>query len=442
MTVPTDRASQTFERSERAQWSSERAFILSSAAAAVGLGNLWRFPYMAGENGGAAFILAYLICIALIGIPLMLLETGLGRLVQGGPVPSFRRVHRHAAWFGWVVVALTTVITSYYLVITGWTLGYALNSLRGSLPTFDEFSGGFVPVWLFLVTGILVGGVLIGGLAAVERVATFLMPALLVGIVLLVGVGLASEGRGQAASFLLDADYGRLANPGLWVAALGQAFYGMAIGQGYLMTYGSHLPNNIKLARASTVVAITDVSVALLAGWMIFPFVFAHGLQPDTGSNLAFSTLPVAFNQMAFGGILAAVFFPLLFVAAFSSSIAGTKVITTTVRDELALDQTRAVAITITGLLVLGLPSALSYSAVDLSVMGQPVLDVIDRLGATRLLIVFGVVGGTLVGWALPLRGQEWLAGPGATRIAWYAAATGRFLPLVAVPILVADFVR
>ncbi len=156
------------ESPKRALWSSEKAFILSAAAAAVGLGNLWRFPYMAGENGGAAFILAYAISVVIIGIPIMILEFTLGRQSRGNTVEMFRYLHPRASWFGWVVVGLTTIIISYYLVITGWTLGYAFSSFTGSILPFDQFTDGYNSLWFFLVTTLLSGWIVVKGVAGIE----------------------------------------------------------------------------------------------------------------------------------------------------------------------------------------------------------------------------------------------------------------------------------
>lgn len=399
------------ERSQRDQpiedeaplrWSSTRAFILSTSAAAIGLGNLWRFPYLAGENGGGAFILAYLIAVVAIAVPIMILEIGAGKFVLGSPVATFRAVHPRASIVGWLVVLLTVIITSYYLVITGWTLGYAADSVRGAVSPFEEFTSGYASLWYFLVVSVLVAGVLLAGLAGIERLATYLVPILLVAVVVLVVYGFTLEGRGEAVRFMFAPDFARLAEPQLWLLAVGQAFYSLAIGQGYLITYGSYLPLDVNVPRASIIVAMVETSVALLAGLMIFPLVFAFDLQPDEGTQLAFNTLPRAFNSLGPGIVLAAVFFPLLFLAAFSSSIAGMKVVVNAVQEEMRLTARQAVLVTFAVLTVLGIPSALSFGPVELSMFGTPFIEVVDRVGATQIVVASGLIGATLFAWFVP----------------------------------------
>ncbi len=407
------------------------------AAAAVGLGNLWRFPYLVGENGGAAFIIIYLLAIIAIGIPVMLLEIGAGRMVLGSPVATFRHVHRYATIVGWLIVLLTVVITSYYLVITGWTLGYAVDSLRGEVGQFEEFTSGYASLWYFLAISVMVGLVLIRGLNGVETVARILMPALVLTVVGLAAFSLTLDGWGEAARFMLQPEFGELANPTIWLFAVGQAFYSLAIGQGYLITYGSYLPEGVRLPRAAITVAGTETMIALLAGWMLFPIVFTFGLDPGEGSQLAFNTLPTAFEDMAGGALLAALFFPLFFAAAFSSSIAGMKVIVTTVRDELRLSLTRAVGGSAIVVTLLGIPSALSFSPVELSLFGEPFLEVMDQFGATQVVVTSGIVGAGILSWVVPReRYQEAL---GRRWLPWarMSIAVGRAIPFVAVIALV-----
>ena len=411
---------------QRGEWSSERAFVLSTAAAAVGLGNLWRFPYMAGENGGAAFVLAYLVALVVVGMPVMILELTGGRFGRGGPIATFRRIHPRAALVGWLVVGLTTLIVSYYLVITGWTLGYALLSFTGDFPTFGDFTEGYASVWYFVAVLVLTAGLLLFGLAGIEKKALFTMPLLLAVILGLAIFGLTfGEGRSEAASFLLDPDFTMLASPTLWLLAFGQAFYSLAVGQGYLITYGSYLPKRVNVPRAAGTIAVIETSVALLAGWMIFPLVFAMGLAPDEGSELAFNTLPRAFDDIPLGTAVGILFFVLFFTAAFSSCIAGLKVVVTAVREELNLAHRKAVLLAALGAGVLGIPSALSFTPMELTLFGEPVLDVMDALAATQVVVICGVAGAGVISWLLPQKrllaklGTLWV-GP-ALGVIWVA---------------------
>lgn len=388
---------------QRGEWSSERAFILSTAAAAVGLGNLWRFPYMAGENGGAAFVLAYLAALVVVGLPVMILELTGGRFARGSPVATFRRIHPWATAVGWLVVGLTAVILSYYLVITGWTLGYALLSFTADFPTFDAFTGGYASVWYFLAVLVLTAGLLLFGLQGVEKKALYTMPLLLAVILGLTVYGLTfGGGRAEAASFLLEPEFQLLASPTLWLLAFGQAFYSLAVGQGYLITYGSYLPRKVNVPRAAGTIAVIETGVALLAGWMIFPLVFAMGLAPDEGSELAFNTLPLAFDGIPAGTLVGILFFSLFFLAAFSSCIAGMKVVVTAIREELTLSQRKAVGLVAALVGLLGIPSALSFTPVNLTLLGRPFLEVMDALAATQVVVICGVAGGAVISWLIP----------------------------------------
>ena len=420
----------------RKQWSSEPAFVFSMAAAAVGLGNLWRFPYMVGENGGAAFIIAYLFALLVVALPVMMLEVGAGRLAQGSAVATFRQVHRFGAVYGWAVVLLTLLITSYYLVITGWTLGYAVNAAGLRLASFDEFTASYNSLWFFLVTTVLATLVLIRGVAAIETFSKFLMPVLLLVILLLVGIATRMDGWSQAQDFLLKADLSLLGDGRLWFFAFGQAFYSLAIGQGYLITYGSYIPRKTHVPRASLIVAGTETTVALLAGWMIFPYVFTFGLDPGQGSELAFSIMPQVFEQMRGGWILAILFFGLFFLAAFSSSLAGMKVIIAAVEEELHMSHIRAVFAVSLLLLLLGVPSALSFSPIELSVAGMPFLNFIDQFGGTNIVITSGVVGAGLFCWLIP---RERIHYSLAATSRWWetrSVIVGRSLPFLAVGLL------
>ena len=389
------------ECSDRAEWSSEMAFIFSMGAAAVGLGNLWRFPYMVGEHGGGAFILAYLCCLALFGVPIMILEVTVGRLSRGSVVSTYAHVHRYGRFFGHFVAVLTIFITSYYLVITGWTFGYAFDAWRGDLIGFSQFSSGHRGLWTFFIIIAIATMVMIKGVKAIEKISKILMPLLIITVFLLVGIAWQSDGRDQALEFMFDTDFSRLLSRDLWLAALGQSFYTLAIGQGYLMTYGSYIPKKTNVPRASIIVAGVETSIALLAGLMIFPFVFSYGLEASEGSTLAFEALPKVFNDIYGGYFLGIAFFTLFFTAAFSSSLAGLKVIVSAFYDRTSLNYKNSVFVTMVLMLALGLPSAMSYSSFNLSVFGMPFLDFIDQFGGTRVVVSSGLLGAGFFCWLI-----------------------------------------
>jgi len=414
----------------RGQWSSEPAFVFSMAAAAVGLGNLWRFPYMVGEYGGAAFIIAYLLALFIICMPIMILEVAAGRLAQGNTVHTFRQVNRFGPIYGWFVVGLTVLVTSYYLVITGWTLGYAIDASRDDLQTFSDFSQGYASVWFFLIIIVLASIFLIRGLGAIEKFSKILMPVLIAVIIGLVIVATQMDGWDEAKDFLLVADFSAWRSPEIWIMAFGQAFFTLALGQGYLVTYGSYIPRKAHVPRACLVVGITETCIALLAGWMIFPFVFTYGLDPGEGSQLAFTTLPRVFENMAWGVPVGIAFFGLFFMAAFSSSLAGLKVIVSAVAEEFRMTNTRAVLIVGGLMLALGLPSALSFTPMELTIADTPVLDWVDQMVGTRVVLFSGIFGAAFFCWYVkPMRLRHAL-GTDTRWWEWRIYIVGRWLPV------------
>ncbi|PZX41942.1 NSS family neurotransmitter:Na+ symporter [Roseinatronobacter thiooxidans] len=424
-------------KKNRKQWSSEPAFVFSMAAAAVGLGNLWRFPYMVGENGGAAFIVAYLLALVVVAMPIMMLEVAAGRLRQGSVVTTYRGATRLGVVYGWAVVVLTIVITSYYLVITGWTLGYAVDALRLELQDFDDFTAGYNSVWYFLIVTTLAGLVLLRGVRAIEALSKLLMPLLVLMIAALVGVAATMPGWSEAVAFMTTWDAAALRAPELWFFAFGQAFYTLAIGQGYLVTYGSYIPRKTNVPRATLIVAATETTIALMAGWMIFPFVFSYGMDPGAGSELAFSTLPRVFEEMEIGIWLAIAFFGMFFAAAFSICLAGLKVIVAAFAEELRLSNARAVGLTAALMFGLGLPSALSFSPVQLTVAGMPFLDFLDQFGGTNVIIASGIIGAGLLCWVLPPSRVVYALGAKSRWWSWRIFIVGRSLPFAAVAFLV-----
>lgn len=417
----------------RKQWSSEPAFIASMAAAAVGLGNLWRFPYIMGENGGGAFVVAYLVALVVVVLPIMILEVAAGRLSKGSTVGTYRQVGGFGAVYGWLVVLVTVAITSYYLVITGWTLGYTLDAMRGQLRVFEDFSGGYNSLWFFIVTTLLAALVLARDVSAIEKLSKILMPALVVIVVFLVYEASQTPGWGEAKDFFFQVDWARLWSAQLWGFAFGQAFYTLAIGQGYLATYGSFIPRKTHLPRACITVAGVETSIALLAGWMIFPFVFSFGMEPDQGSALAFETLPRVFEQLPGGGWLAILFFGLFFAAAFTSSLAGLKVVVAAIAEEFRLSNLAAVGLVTGVMLILGSASALSFTPLEWRIAGEPVLDVIDRVAGGDVIIFSGVTGAALLCWFIPPERIRTVLGTTNRWWEWRIYLVGRYLPLLVV---------
>ncbi|HFQ14154.1 MAG TPA: sodium-dependent transporter [Gammaproteobacteria bacterium] len=324
-------------KSIHGQWSSRWAFILAATGSAVGLGNIWKFPYITGENGGGAFVLTYLVCIALIGIPIMMAEIMLGRRGRQSPINTMETLameaghNAHWKWLGWLGVVGGFLILSYYSVIAGLALAYVFRTAAGtfSLVTADGVDSIFAALkgdpegllfWhtLFMVmTMIVVAKGVSGGL---EKAVRFLMPALFVLMIVLVGYAMNTGSFMQGLSFLFKPDFSRLTADGVLIA-MGHAFFTLSLGMGAIMVYGSYLPSHVSIARTTFMIAGADTLVALLAGMVIFPIVFANGLEPGMGFGLIFQTLPLAFGHMPGGVFFGTLFFILLGFAAWSSSI-------------------------------------------------------------------------------------------------------------------------
>lgn len=424
-------------------WKSQRSYILASVAGVVGLGNIWRFPYMVGQNDGGAFVAAYAICILTVGIPLSVIEASAGNLYDRGPVGLFRHIlPGHGHLLGWFLIAMLVAIMSYYLVVSGWTLGYAVDAVRGTLGTFEEFTSGYNSLWYLLALSGLCLLVLLRGIRGLETTGRVLLPLL----VLIVG-GLAVyaqslPGAAEARAFYFRFEADSLLQPQLWRMAASQAFYSLAIGQGMLITYGSYVPDRVNVVTSSTAVALTNATVSITAGLMVFPIVFTFGIAPNVGSELSFSAFPQVFETLSGGAFIAVAFYLLLFVAAFTSCVGGLVVILAPIRDETRLGQTKAASLAVGLTAALGVPSALSFSRCGLLVNGIPFLDFMDLATGSGVVIVAGIVGAALIAWIVPrnelftsMNAPAIVRGRFRYSAGWMIAAA-RYLPLAALAML------
>jgi NSS family neurotransmitter:Na+ symporter len=327
----------TERESIHGQWSSRLAFILAATGSAVGLGNIWKFPYIAGENGGGAFVLIYLVCIAVIGIPIMMAEVMLGRRGRQSPINTMKTLAAeenaspHWKWLGWAGVLAGFLILSYYSVIAGWALAYVFRTGSGVFTglTADGVQAIFTRLtgspesllaWhtiFMIMTMVIVARGVSGGL---EKAVKLLMPALFVLLFVLVGYAWNSGSFQEGLDFLFQPDFSRISANGILIA-MGHAFFTLSLGMGAIMVYGSYLPSNASIAKTSIAVSLMDTLVALLAGMAIFPIVFANGLEPGAGPGLIFQTLPIAFGHMEYGAFFGMLFFLLLVFAAWTSAI-------------------------------------------------------------------------------------------------------------------------
>lgn len=397
---------------ERALFVTRLGGILAAVGSAVGLGNIWRFPYETGANGGAAFLLIYVLCVLLLGTPLMLAELTLGRASHSNAVGAFRRLAPGTAW--WVTGLLGMVsnflIIGFYSVVAGWTLHYTAASVAGRLASqqFAPFiTDGRLPLlWLTLFmainAAILVGGVQKG----IERASNILMPLLGVLMVVLCVNSLLLPDAGRGLTFLFHPDFTKISGQTI-LSAMGQSFFSISMGVGTLLIYGSYLPNSTKMGRTSLTICLLDTLVAIVAGIIIFPACFAYGIQPDAGPGLAFITLPNVFLQMSGGHVWSIAFFLLLAVAALTSSISMLECPIAVLQEQFRISRRRAVLITTLVAWSLGLVCCLSMSptcAEALSLGGISAFDLFDAATANYLMPLGGLLMSLFVGWRMDRR--------------------------------------
>lgn len=395
------------------QWSSRTGFVLAAVGAAVGLGNIWRFAYVAGENGGGAFLIVYVAFIVLIGAPVVIAELAVGRSSRGDAVQSLRRIAPERIWIaaGGLGVLGSFLIMSFYLVVAGWALKYFLGTLTGRLWTlastgyggyFEDFIASPVePIfWQFLVMAIavtIVGG---GVREGIERVTRVLMPLLALIVVALAIYGATREGSGEGLRFLFEPKWELLAGAEIYLAALGQAFFSLSIGMALYLTYGSYLGRDHRIPGSAAAVIAGDTLIAILAGIAIFPAVFAYGVDPATGPRLAFITLPQIFIAMPGGTWIAPFFFFLLAASAISASVSGIEVPVAYVMRRLTLRRRIAAAAVGLTVFVCGVPASLGYGLWrDVQWHGKGILETMDFFVSNAILPIGGLLIALFVGW-------------------------------------------
>jgi len=397
---------------ERDSFSSKFGIIAAAAGSAIGLGNIWRFPYVAGENGGGAFLFIYLGFVLAIGIPVMLSEMIIGRSTQSNPVGAFSKLAPRKPWFlvGIMGVGAAFMILAFYAAVAGWTLEYLyqsiVNGFKGKSPgelteMFTSFrEGSSRPIIWFLVFMIMTASIVVSGIQkGIEKYTKILMPLLLLILVILSIRSLTLPGAGEGLRFLFKPDFSKI-TAGTFLEALGQAFFSLSIGMGTLITYGSYIRKNDNLANTVISVSLADTFIAILAGIAIFPAVFAFGIDPRAEEGLVFITLPSIFQQMTGGFFFSLLFFILLAVAALTSTISVLEVVVAYFVEELKMSRRKATIIA-TGLIsILGLLAAGSWGWFEnMTVFGQNVFGLLNFTSANILLPLGGFFIVLFVGW-------------------------------------------
>jgi len=408
------------------QWSSRWGFLLASVGFAVGMGNIWRFPYVLGENGGSAFLFIYLAFALGIGLPLLITEITIGRRGKSSATGSYRAVAavcgRSKAWghVGTLGIFCAFVILSYYTVISGWTLDYFIKAAGGSLNGVDaETSSGMFSellnnpvkllVWNTVVHLLIIFVIRRGVQGGIESAVKILMPALFISLIFMVIYGTIAGDMGAALKFLLEPDFSKV-TVSTAMMAIGQAFFSIGIGMGSLVVFGAYMPKDFSIARSATAVILLDTGVAVVAGLAIFPLVFQYGLDAGSGAGLIFQTLPMAFGQMPGGQIVGSIFFVLLISAALSSCIGLAEGVVNWVDEHWGIQRQKGVLYVAGAGWLLGIFSIISlgnwsnFYPLDFvpSYEGKNIFNALDHLAANNLLLIGGALSAIFFGWLVP----------------------------------------
>ena len=405
-------------------WGSKSGFILASVGFAVGLGNIWRFPYVTGENGGSAFVLIYLLCALGSGVPILMAEFLLGRRGASSPPFAIAAVTAEAglttrwSWVGNLTVLTAFGILMSYAVVAGWVLYYFYKAVTGDMlapsaataqVAFDALLADPLTLISWSGVALLMAGTIIasGVQQGIERAVKILMPMLFALLVLLMVFNVFVGGMPAALEYLFTPDFSKV-DGGTFLAALSQAFFSIGVAMAGMMMFGAYLPKSVSIAQSAMIIVAADTVVALLAGLVIFPMVFHNGLDVGAGTGLIFQTLPVAFARMDGGAIVGVVFFLLLCVAAITSIVGLSEPVTGYVAERLGLSRPRATVVTFGTLFPFSVISALTFSSwSSYEVMEQPIAFWVEYVPNQVMLPVGGLLIATLVAWRMPLRISE-----------------------------------
>ncbi|WP_027967277.1 sodium-dependent transporter [Halomonas halocynthiae] len=397
----------------RIQWLGRWGFILAATGSAVGLGNIWKFPYITGEYGGGAFVLVYLLCIMAVGVPVMMTEIAFGRRGRGSPVDAIRRVVNESGgsrgWslLGWMAMLCGFMVLSFYVVVAGWSFSYLWKTLVGGLSgsSVDDMAAIFAAnnasplnlgLWSTLVTVVTMLIVGKGVQAGIEKSVSWMMPGMVLMLAVLIVYGVFSGGFGDAMRFLFSFNVGSLSSEGM-LAALGQAFFTLSLASGAILTYGSYLPQSASIGRTALSVALADTVVALMAGMAIFPVIFANGMNPSSGPGLIFMSLPLAFQAMPFGTLFGFLFFLMLSMAALTSSVSMIEATVSWLTDNKGMSRTKASWLAGSVLWLVSTLAMLSFNiGGDWTLAGKHFFDWLDYL-TSRWMMPLGGLGMVLL---------------------------------------------
>lgn len=402
----------------RASFGGRLVAILAAAGSAIGLGSIWRFPYVAGENGGAAFLLVYLLAIFVVGIPVMVAEFAVGRATKKNAVGGYRQLAKGWRWLGYSGIIAALFISGYYYIIAGWSLEYFVNSF-GSLynegvdfrTQFGIFQTSWRPLLYMVIFVVLTHIIIVRGVQdGIEKASKVMMPMLFV-ILIFMAIWVAfMPGAGAGYEFFLKPDFAKAFSADTIFSAVGQAFFSLSVGMGCMVTYASYFDKKTNLVGTSFSVSLLTLVVAILAGLVIFPAVFSAGIAPSEGTSLVFVSLPEVFKGMPLPSLFSAIFFLLLALASLTSTISFHEVLTAYISEEFGMS--RKWATTITSTLSVGLCMVAMYTAFDVSIPGYNgtmLSDLFDFITASVILPLGGLFTCLFVGWRMKpdfLRGE------------------------------------
>jgi NSS family neurotransmitter:Na+ symporter len=446
-------------KSIHGEWSSRWAFILAATGSAVGLGNIWKFPYITGENGGGAFVVVYLACIAVIGIPLMMAEVLIGRRGRQNPINSLQSLAQEEGkpevwkWLGGMGVLAGFFILSYYSVIAGQALAYiprtffgifegvtpdGAASIHSALASDPERLLAWHTIFMLITMFVVTKGVQHG----LEKSVRFMMPALFVILILLVGYAVnTGEAFTQSLEFLFNPDFSKLTANSILIA-MGHAFFTLSLGMGAIMVYGSYLPKKTSIFKVSLTISVMDTGVALLAGLAIFPLVFANGLETGAGPSLIFETLPIAFGHMVGGQFFGGIFFLLLVFAAWSSAISLIEPIVAWLVENKNMKRVNATLLSGGIIWLLGLLTVFSFNiGKNWTLFGKTAFGLLDYLTANIMLPLGGLLIAVFAGWMMKQNStaEELALGKGIVYNAWLFLI--RFVTPTAILIVFANLI-
>jgi NSS family neurotransmitter:Na+ symporter len=404
----------------RANFGSRLGIVLATAGSAVGLGNVWRFPYMTGQNGGAVFLIIYLGCVFLLGIPCMINEFIIGRHAQANTARAYTKLAHGGPWsaVGFLGVLTGFLITGYYAVVSGWCLQYIYASLMGHLKGDASYVGDYFthfvthpwkPIVCMLVFFAITHVVIVYGVQkGIERASKMLMPTLFILLLVIVVASCLLPGAGEGISFLFKPDFTKM-NSDVFLGALGQSFYSMSLAMGCICTYASYFSRQTNLIQSAIQISLVDSIVAILAGLMIFPAAFSVGVSPDSGASLVFITLPNVFHQAfasmpTVGFVIALAFYALLSLAALTSLMSLHEVSTAFFHEELHVRRHWGALIVTLSCSVIGCFCSLSFSHSELSLFGMSLFDLFDFVTGQIFLPIGGFFTCLFLGWVIPRR--------------------------------------